>query len=65
MKQAGFQLIQYFGEWHWLRWLRLGLSLLVAFQAWELKDGVLWILAALLAIQAISNTGCASGSCKI
>ena len=65
MKPAGFQLVQNLGGWHWMRWVRLGISFLVAFQAWELKEGVLWILAALLAIQAISNTGCASGSCKM
>lgn len=65
MIRAGHQLIQYLGEWHWLRWVRLGLSLVVAFQAWELKDGVLWILAGLLAAQALFNAGCSAGSCKM
>lgn len=65
MKTAGLQLVQYFTDWHWLRWFRLGLSLMVAYQAWELNDGVLWVLAALLATQAITNTGCSGGICKV
>ena len=52
-------------DWHAMRLIRLGLGIVIAFQAFQMKDGCFAILAALVIFQALSNTGCAGGSCAI
>jgi hypothetical protein len=47
-----------FTGWNWVRWLRLGLGIAIAFQAIETHDALAGVLSAFLLFQAISNTGC-------
>jgi len=50
-----------FTNWHFRRWLRLGLGIVAATQAIQLHDIVLGLLAAFLLFQALTNTGCCGG----
>ncbi len=55
-----------FSNWHFMRWLRLGLGIFIAFQAVQLHDALAGFVAAFFLFQAITNTGCCgSGSCAI
>lgn len=55
-----------FTGWHFMRWLRLALGLMIAFQALELHDVWMGLMAAFFLFQAATNTGCCgSGRCAI
>lgn len=55
-----------FSNWHFMRWLRLGLGLFVGYQALVLHDAFAGIIAALFLFQAITNTGCCgAGGCAV
>lgn len=47
-----------FTNWNFIRWLRLIMSITIAFQAIETKDVFVGIIAVLLIYQAIANVGC-------
>ena len=47
-----------FTGWNFMRWLRLALGLIIAYQAIELHNGVMGLLAGLFMFQALTNTGC-------
>ena len=47
-----------FTGWHFMRWLRLGLSLFIAFQAVQTQDIFSGIIAIFLLFQVVTNTGC-------
>ncbi|MDP4284518.1 MAG: hypothetical protein Q8891_08850 [Bacteroidota bacterium] len=47
-----------FTNWHFMRWLRLGLGLFIAFQAIKNHDSLSGFFAAFLLFQAVTNTGC-------
>ncbi|GCC51529.1 hypothetical protein SanaruYs_17540 [Chryseotalea sanaruensis] len=47
-----------FSNWHFMRWLRLGLGLFVAYQAFTLHDTFAGIIAGLFLFQAFTNAGC-------
>lgn len=47
-----------FSNWHFMRWLRLGLGLFVGYQALVLHDAFAGIIAGLFLFQAFTNTGC-------
>jgi len=52
--------------WNFMRWLRLGLGLFVAFQAVQLHDALAGLVAAFFLFQAVTNTGCCGvGGCSI
>ena len=51
-----------FTGWHFMRWLRLGLGIFIAIQAFQSYDALLGILAAFFLFQAITNTGCCSAT---
>ncbi len=54
-----------FTGWNFMRWLRLSLGLFVAYQAFELQNGLLGLLAGLFIFQALSNAACCgSTSCN-
>jgi hypothetical protein len=48
--------------WHFMRWLRLGLGLMIAFQAVEMHDVWLGLMAVFFLFQAVTNTGCCGAS---
>lgn len=53
-------------NWSLMRWLRLIMGVIIAFQAFQLKDGLLGILAAFFIYQALSNTACCgAGACSV
>jgi hypothetical protein len=47
-----------FTGWHFMRWLRLGLGLMITFQAIEMHDVWLGSMAVFFLFQAATNTGC-------
>lgn len=51
-----------FSNWHFMRWLRLAIGLFIAFQAYELQNGLLVLMAGLFLFQAIGNAGCCGTS---
>lgn len=53
-------------NWHFMRWLRLGLGLFIAFQAVKNLDAISGLIAGFFLFQAITNTGCCgSGGCDV
>jgi hypothetical protein len=55
-----------FKNWHFMRWLRLGLGLFIAFQAIKMQDSVSGLIAAVFLFQAFTNTGCCgAGGCAV
>lgn len=55
-----------FTNWHFMRWLRLGLGIFVAIQAVQLHDALAGMVAALLLLQVVTNTGCCgAGGCSV
>jgi len=45
-------------NWHWSRWLRLGIAGAFIAQGAHGGDGVAYALGAFFGIQAVLNTGC-------
>ncbi len=55
-----------FRNWHFMRWLRLGLGIFIAVQAIKMQDPLSGLIAAVFLFQAITNTGCCgAGGCGI
>lgn len=55
-----------FSNWHFRRWLRLGIGLYAAVEAIQRHDIFLGLLSAFLLIQAFTNTGCCgAGGCAV
>lgn len=44
--------------WNFMRWLRLGIGLLIATQAIQMHDLFSGFIAAFFLFQAVTNTGC-------
>ena len=53
------------GQWHFMRWLRLGLGLLIGFQAIQSGESISGFIAVFLLIQALTNTGCCGTGCNV
>lgn len=45
-------------NWHWTRWLRLGLAIAFLAQGLVSGEGVAWAAGVLLGLQAVLNVGC-------
>lgn len=45
-------------NWHFMRWLRLGMGLYAAFVALQLHDPFSGLIATMFLFQSITNTGC-------
>ena len=41
-----------------MRWVRLAMGLMIAFQAFQSKDALFGLLSAFFIYQALTNTGC-------
>lgn len=55
-----------FNNWNFMRWLRLGLGIYIAFQAIETISIFLGVVAAFFIFQAIVNIGCcATNGCAL
>jgi hypothetical protein len=52
-----------FKNWHFIRWLRLVIGLVLMYQAFSGKDQVLGFFGAFLLFQAATNTGCGPSGC--
>lgn len=57
-------LLNYFKLWTPMRFIRLGLAILLAMQAWDAQLWVLLIPAVYLLLQAVFNFGC-KNNCKV
>lgn len=47
-----------FNGWNFMRWLRLVMGLIFAYQAFQLQNGPLGILAGLFIFQVLANAAC-------
>jgi len=55
-----------FHSWNFNRTLRLVLAGFAAYQAWEISDPFLGVMAGLLGLMALTNTGCCgAGGCNL
>ena len=55
-----------FHSWNFNRSLRLVLAGFAAYQAWEISDPFLGVMAGLLGLMALTNTGCCgAGGCNL
>lgn len=55
-----------FSNWNFMRWFRLAIGIIVAFQSYELQNGLMGLLAGLFIFQALANTGCCgSTGCSV
>ena len=53
-------------NWSFMRYLRLGLGLLIGFQAYQSGETISGFIAALFLFQAFTNTGCCgAGGCVV
>src|SRR5690606_17386292 len=50
-----------FTGWNFMRWLRLAMGLILAYQAFEMQSGLLGILAGLFIFQALADAACCGG----
>lgn len=57
----------FLSNWHFMRWLRLIIGLIVLVEAFRASSGWLGLMAALFLYQAIFNAGCccAGSSCSV
>ncbi|MBK5277963.1 MAG: hypothetical protein JJE09_03765 [Bacteroidia bacterium] len=51
-----------FTNWHFMRWLRLGIGIFISVQAIQMHDVFSGFIAAFLLIQVVTNTGCCGAS---
>lgn len=49
--------------WGWSRWIRLGVGLAFLMDAYYKSSGMVAIMGAFLAFQALFNLGCSNASC--
>lgn len=55
-----------FTNWHFMRWLRLGLGIFVGIQAIQLHDALAGMVAFFFLFQVVTNTGCCGvGGCSV
>ncbi len=47
-----------FTGWHFMRWLRLVLGIIIAIQAIQMREALSGFIAAFFLFQAIANVGC-------
>jgi hypothetical protein len=47
-----------FTGWHFMRWLRLVLGIIIAIQAIQMREAMSGFIAAFFLFQAIANVGC-------
>ena len=53
-------------NWHFMRWLRLGLGIYIAIQAIETRSLLSGVVAGFFIFQALTNTGCCgSNGCTV
>jgi len=51
-----------FTGWGFMRWLRLGFGLYLAFNGWQDNDMMAGAFGAFFLFQAVTNTGCCAAS---
>jgi uncharacterized membrane protein HdeD (DUF308 family) len=55
-----------FHNWHLMRWLRLGLGLVIGIQAFELNDILLYLFSGFFLYQALFDVACCgSNGCSV
>jgi hypothetical protein len=51
-------------NWHFMRWLRLGLGIFIGIQAIQMHHPISGFIAAFFIFQSLTNTGCCGSSCN-
>jgi len=54
-----------FTNWHWMRFLRLGLALFLFYNAYETHEWFFIAFGAFFLFQAIFNLGCGPNGCNV
>ncbi len=58
-------IIQWLKQWNGMRLLRLGIGIAAIVQGVYSPTPFLWIIGAVLVIQAVMNTGCMGSACAV
>lgn len=58
-------IIQWLKQWNGMRLLRLGIGIAAIVQGLYPPTSFLWIIGAVLVIQAVMNIGCMGGVCAV
>ena len=56
---------QFLSNWHFMRILRLVLSIAIIYEAWETKTPLFALMGAPFLLQAIFNVGCNGAACSV
>jgi len=56
---------QWLKQWNAVRLLRLGIGIAAIIQGLHSPTPFLWVIGAVLVIQAVMNTGCMGGACAV
>lgn len=51
-----------FTGWNFIRWLRLAIGIVIAYQAFATQNGLLGLLAGIFIFQALANAACCGTS---
>lgn len=54
-----------FSNWHFARWVRLFLGVIIVIQGVSNTDWLLAVLGAAFGLMAVFNLGCAGGTCNV
>ena len=58
-------IIQWLKQWNAVRLLRLGIGIAAIVQGLHSPAPFLWVIGAVLVMQAVTNTGCMGGACVV
>lgn len=58
-------IIKWLKQWNGLRLLRLGIGIAAIVQGLYSPTPLLWVIGAVLVIQAVMNIGCMGGACAV
>jgi hypothetical protein len=58
-------IIQWLKQWNGMRFLRLGIGIAAIIQGFYSPAPFLWVIGAVLVVQAVMNTGCIGGACAV
>jgi hypothetical protein len=58
-------MLSYFKQWTGMRLLRLGMGIAAIIQGIVSPTPLLWVIGAVLLVQAFLNVGCMGGSCAV
>lgn len=57
--------IEWFKNWHFMRWMRLGFAIFLFTQAYQLREWMFIIFGLFFLIQVVFNMGCGANGCAV